>query len=184
MRLKALVAAAVLALSSCVAAPVLAADTTSPTFYVGGAASTVFQGNADRDNQTGLGVQAGVDFGSIRTELGYDRLFMSNNGSGTAGQVNAHQFTVRGFAEHDIGKFTPYVGAGLGVAVFDGSGVLNERARPVYQGLAGVNYNFNTDWTAGLGYEYTYSPARVRENGPSYESFDSHAVKVSVRYNF
>lgn len=183
MRFKAFVAAVIVALTSCVAAPVLA-ETNSPTFYVGGAAGTIFQGNADRDNQTALGVQAGVDFGALRAELGYDRNFMSRTGSGAAGSVNSHQFTVRGFVEHDFGKFTPYVGGGLGLAVYDGTGLVKERTRPVYQGAAGVNYNFNPNWTAGLGYEYTYSPARVRDVGGTSESFDSHAIKVTIRYNF
>lgn len=178
MSFKALAVAAVIALSSCAAVPAMATD-----FYVGGSLGTAFQADSAYDNQTDFGIQAGADFGTIRTELGYDHFRMSNDGS-KLGQVNVDQFTVRGFVEHDLGKFTPYVGAGVGLASFNGSGVTDkDKTNYVLLGNVGVNYRFNTDWSAGLGYEYSYSPTDVAmPNGT--DSWQAHAVKLTARYHF
>lgn len=76
-------------------------------------------------------------------------------------------------------RFTPYIGAGIGVAHvdFDTAGG-DEGTEFAYQGIVGVNYAIDPKWHVGA--EYRYFATTEVENS----DYDNHAVVGNVRYQF
>jgi len=73
-----------------------------------------------------------------------------------------------------LGKFTPYITTGIGIGWFDSDGFGSETSM-VWKMGAGVDYEINKDWSAGI--RYTYFDANEVD-------YDSNLVGAVVTYNF
>lgn len=101
------------------------------------------------------------------------------------------------------GQLTPYIGAGVGIAVphVDAQvpGASNrtydyEHTGPAVRGIAGVKYNFNEDWAVFGEYQFTWSdnditidadPAVAGQTaGRISTEILTHAVNIGISYSF
>ncbi len=85
------------------------------------------------------------------------------------------------YYDYDLGSFTPYVGAGAGVAQIKSTaitigaltGVEKDATEFAYQAIIGVSYEISRDWSIGLDGRYL---------GTSDEDVSATAVTLNVRY--
>ena len=158
MRKLTMALAAVLALS---ATPVLAQD------YVTGAVG--------EENTT---VAVGRDFGDLRGEVNYTSL----TGEGTFNQ-DARVLSVNGYLEPvTIGRFTPYVSAGLGYGQVRTASYSDDTL--VTNAGVGVDMRLTDNWSATAEWR-TYFTGDVFEridNEP--QDFSTDVVSIGARYRF
>lgn len=85
-------------------------------------------------------------------------------------------------------KFTPYVGAGIGMSRLKAKtmGVSKKDNNFTWQVGAGVAYNLCKNWTVDLGYRYTDAGDLTKNYGAGKYKVDveSHEVLLGVRYTF
>jgi lipid A oxidase len=96
-------------------------------------------------------------------------------------------------------KFTPYVGAGLGIAMPhvdiqpNGGGPRTfgyETTGPAARGIAGLKYDLNEDWALFGEYQVTWSDNDLTVDGPGGTAGElsteivTHAVNFGVSYSF
>ena len=78
-------------------------------------------------------------------------------------------------------RFTPYLGAGIGVAYVNIDSALrrsDDSFEFAYQGMAGANFAIDPRWTVGAEYRY-YATTDVGST-----DIENHAVLANVRYAF
>ena len=87
-------------------------------------------------------------------------------------------------AEGAAANLAPFVGAGIGVAVFDLDGDLGDENETTfaYQLMAGLSYAFTPDISASLGYSF-FSAPDAEFDGVDFD-YDSHNVMAGIRYTF
>lgn len=173
--------------------------------------------DTDFDTGFGLGIAYGRSFGSLggntrlrgEVELSYsdsdvDAIFFSGNGPAAEINVDGNISTTRLFGNVLVdfetgGAFTPYVGAGLGLARTEsdlvyGPGV---RVRDSDTGLsaqliAGTAYKINETWSVtgdvryirDFGVELTRTAPTGASTGVIEDDIDTFAVNVGLRYQF
>ncbi|PIR39285.1 MAG: hypothetical protein COV35_01860 [Alphaproteobacteria bacterium CG11_big_fil_rev_8_21_14_0_20_39_49] len=83
------------------------------------------------------------------------------------------------------GKFSPYVGAGFGIALVDADGV-EDNTSIAYQGMAGIDYKLNERGTIFGGYRYfaTTDFSAVDSIGTYDFKIQQHVIEVGYRYKF
>lgn len=203
---KAVVLTAAIALS-----PALAqAEGRTPGTYVGiGAGANLANdteisgggANADLEHDTGI---AGIlSLGHAYTnglraefEAGYRRNSVDKSGStSTGGVASVRSAMINGYYDVDTGtNLFPYIGAGIG------AGSLRVSANPTgntsvsgrdtglaLQGIAGLGYQFDRNWSGSL--EYRYFTVRGADmtaaSGVEVDAdYSAHTIMVGLRYTF
>ncbi len=147
---------------------------------------------------TGYGVLAAVghevDFGlgkgfRAEGEFGYKKA------DANVGELDAYSLMANAYYDFtNSSAFTPYVGAGIGTEYLDADGINATTGRVhdqdwtfAYQGIAGVNYAFNRNWSAQVEYRYigTTDADLNSSTGASNDlNFDSSNVVAGVKYKF
>ncbi len=101
------------------------------------------------------------------------------------------------------GRFTPYVGGGIGIAVPHVDAIVSgstnrtfgfEVTGPAVRGIAGIKYDFNDRWAIFTEYQFTWSdnditieadPAVLGQpDGELDTELLTHAVNVGISYSF
>ncbi len=109
------------------------------------------------------------------------------------GDITAFTTMANGYYDFYLGNFgatgaaanlAPFVGAGVGVAVFDTDGDLgNEKETAfAYQVIGGLAYAFSPNLGASLSYSFLSAPS-AEFNGTDFD-YDSHNVMVGFRFTF
>lgn len=136
----------------------------------------------------GLLGQVGVSIADryrIEGEIGWRRNSVDEfAGVNADGQANLFSFMVNGYYDIKTGtKWTPYIGAGVGGAVFDlGLNAMDDNdVTFAYQGIAGVAYRLNDNLSIKADYRY-FSAIDPEFSG--FESEYSHSVMVGFTWNF
>ncbi len=193
--------------------PFSASADTHEGFFLGLGAGTSINDDATFDN--------GTNTNSVETDVGFAGLIMggyqfSNNwrvqaefamrsngvdnitGTGAAapfdGDLTAYSLMADAIYGIPTGtKFTPYIGAGAGMAWIKADGVETALSATVddtdtvfaYQGIAGVEYDMTENLKADLAYRYfrtadaTFTPSSGADVDVEYES---HTVTLGLRY--
>lgn len=208
MRLsKALVlSAAMIALSS----NLVQAEGRTPGTYVGIGAGANFATdteisgggvNADLEHDTGIAGILSLGHGyanGLRAEFegGYRRNSVNSSGNtSTGGVASVRSAMINGYYDIPTGtNFFPYVGGGIGAGSLrvsanptGNSSVSGRDTGLALQGIAGLGYQFDTNWSGSLEYRYfTVQGADMRAaNGTSVDvDYAAHTVMVGLRYTF
>ncbi|MEX0692974.1 MAG: outer membrane beta-barrel protein [Rhodospirillales bacterium] len=187
----------------------LAADRpTGP--YIGGAAGANFAGD---NNLSGRGIDTDIshDTGFVgvlslgqafangfrgEIELGKRRNSIDKSGTtSTGGRSSVLSGMINGYYDFATGTaFMPYLGAGIGVGQLSmdvspvGTGRVHSSGRGLgLQGIAGVGYQIDDNWTGSVEYRYYNlqgADVNVSGVGSIDADYDSHAVMVGLRYTF
>lgn len=202
--------ATVLTLILSIAANAEAAD---KGWYVGGAGAftgadtdfdyTAGEDKAEYDIGWGIAGYAGYKFGNgIRTEaeLGVRKNTISNIDTTIAtadsGDTRADTALVNVIYDfHNNSRFTPYLGAGVGVAHISHGMVKLVASDTVHdddyvlagQGIAGVSYTLSEKWDTFADYRYLITEDQSTRNsgGVAIDSnYTSQALSIGARYNF
>lgn len=191
--------------------PVLAqAEGRTPGTYIGvGAGANLAEDtelsgggvNTDLGHETGI---AGIlSLGHAYTnglraefEAGYRRNGVDSSGNtSTGGAASVRSAMINGYYDIDTGtNFFPYIGGGIG------AGSLRVSANPTgntsvssrdtglaLQGIAGLGYQFDRNWSGSLEYRYfTVRGANLTAaNGASVDGdYAAHTLMVGLRYTF
>ena len=159
--------------------------------------------NRSVDTDTGWAVLPSIGYrygNGVRTELelGYrsnDVDSLSGVAGGT-GELTAKSAMLNLLYDFNIGgRFSPYIGGGLGYAQIDYDGVAPVGAGRIddednvfaYQGIAGVSYWLNNSVELAAEYRYfaTQDPDfRTSAGVPVEGEYDGHAALVGLRFNF
>ncbi len=152
----------------------------TPGFYVGGEGGLNWllnNGSNQFDTGFGVGGKVGYDFVGPRVEL--EALYRNNQARALVptpfgpapaqGQVNQISTMVNGLYDFMPGaKFTPYAGAGIGLAFADPTimGCTMCSTQFAYQAIVGVGYNVAPHWRIDLDARYygTTSPPTYTNN--------------------
>ena len=191
--------------------PVLAqAEGRTPGTYLGiGAGANFAQDteisgggvNADLEHDTGI---AGIlSLGHAYTnglraefEVGYRRNSVdSSNGTSTGGVASSRSAMVNAYYDISTGtNFFPYIGAGIGASSLrvsaNPTGVSSHSGRDTalaLQGIAGVGYQFDRNWSGSLEYRYftVQGADMTAANGTAVDvDYGAHTVIVGLRYTF
>lgn len=190
-----------------------ATATASDGFYLTLGAGAVFPHNSDIEgsgiNQSvdldmGWGVMGGVGYGygnGFRSEvnLNYSDVSVDNVSGATGnGDVDVLNLMIDLLYDLDVGMpVTPYIGAGIGVARVDFDGISpvagnnseidDEDVVFAYQGIAGLSYLLNEEWTLFADYRYTgtLDPGFTTNQNVDVDSeYADHRVMVGFRWFF
>ncbi len=195
-------------------APAAAFADAVPGWYVGGASGISFledstghtsAGNSTISYNSSLAFAASGGYAwynGLRAEgeVFYDRgnVDKISGRTGTDGHLSNIDFFVNGLYDFNTGTmFTPYVGAGVGVALVTAknigplanNSVLSEddKAAFAYQGIVGLATQFDKNWAFTVDYRYvgTAEPKlKVSSGGSSKTTDDSHNIMFGLRYSF
>lgn len=145
-------------------------------FYVGAGASLNKSSDDGIDNQKGVNINLGYDFGDYRIEGNYDRLSDEN--------LQTDMFSVMGYLDFDTNtKLTPFVGLGLGYIDLSDTNVGADDEDYAFIGAVGASYAINDVWSAVGQYRYVNSGADVSVNGGDTNN-DTQLFTVGVRTTF
>jgi len=186
-----------------------AADRATGTYIGGGFGANITQGtelngngtNTELDHDTGhIGVlslgHAYANGFRGEIELGQRRNGIDESGSTkTGGSSKVLSGMINGYYDFATGtSFIPYLGAGIGVGRIevntDPVGTSNVRSSGTgigVQGIAGVGYQIDDNWTGSLEYRYyTLQGADVDlGNSNSVDAdYNSHSIMIGLRYTF
>lgn len=187
---------------------------TSPTqasgLYVSGGAGANFATDAD---VTGTGINTSIDFdpGPIAIiAAGYDfetgfrgelelagRWNDAETVGGAAGSGDTTVISSMVNVMYDVGidsTITPYLGAGLGAARIDDSGISPISGSSIsdddtvfaYQAIAGASYTLNNSWSLTADYRYFATgdvSLATASNVAVDQEYSSHSVLVGLRLN-
>lgn len=131
-----------------------------------------------------------------------EELFKYTNAPGVgsgSGSSHAKQKAIVGMLNyihrfHHYSALQPYVGFGVGAAVVNadlglaGVGYSARSTVPAYQGIFGVSYVWDSDWSMTLDYRF-FGTTRIKyrfvpDNSHGYEHFYNHSANVSFVYYF
>lgn len=194
--------------------PLAASASSDQGFYLGGNLGVNLPGNAEYEDATNTNtldsdagfagaVSGGYQFSNnwrVQGEFGARLNSVSDiTGTGAAapdGNVNVYSVMADAIYGIPTGtKFTPYIGAGAGVAFVNansvstilGSNIDDTDTVFAYQGIAGIEYDVTPSLKAGLDYKYFRtantsftSAAAVDVDG----EYEDHTVTVGLRYIF
>lgn len=124
--------------------------------------------------------------------VGYrDDLDLKNEFGDLDAKVNSYTAMVNGYWDiANVGGFTPYVGAGVGVAYNELHSIVlptgfksKGRADFAYQVMAGVSYDLSHNLTVDAGYRFI-DLGKAKSRGLEVSNLESHDVRIGLRYNF
>lgn len=118
-----------------------------------------------------------------------------------SGSMSSLSLMANAIYDFNLGSFSPYIGAGVGLARIGANRTSTANAQVddydmqlAYQGIAGVAYALTNNWKLDLGYRYfaTTNPSFMAGSaasggptGPTIRSeYSAHTVLLSVRYEF
>ncbi|HSI00710.1 MAG TPA: OmpA family protein [Reyranella sp.] len=165
-----------------------------PGFYVGaggGLAWTLNGGNTGAGTGWAVGGKVGYDFVGPRIDIdvGYGQIPLSNlNLPGTALNNKVGQLVALANLSYDFfprSYFTPYIGAGAGVAFVDSNTSLGS-TQFAWDGFVGLRYNVNEQLTFGIEGRYigTTNPSVV-VNGQTFSAPNNTiSLLAGVAYKF
>lgn len=184
-------------------------------FYLGGNAGVGIAGDASFDDGTNTNsVETNPGFAFLflggyqfdsnwRAELEFGGRFnevdsISGSGSTSPFDGNTRVFSVMADAIYGIPtgtRFTPYIGAGLGVAFYNANGIATTLGTEVddndtvlaYQGIAGVEYDLTSNLKAALDYRYfrTTEPQLTSVALSDVDAeYENHTITLGLRYLF
>lgn len=158
--------------------------------------------DSSADFGAGAGAAAALGYGygnGFRTELevGWRRNDVDDvSGTGASGDVSAFSGMLNGFYDVDTGTgFTPYLGAGAGVARVAADGVSpvsgtrvddNDIALAV-QGIAGLAYRLDEQWALTADYQYFTTPNLEYRTDSGVDvdgDYAAHTFRVGLRLSF
>lgn len=137
--------------------------------------------------------RAEAEFGARMNQIGD---ITGTGASAPAGRTNVYSLLANAIYGIPTGtKFTPYIGAGAGIAWVRNSNVATTLATSIddsdtafaYQGIAGMEYDINPYLKASLDYHYfrtadtSFTSAAATQIKGDYEN---HTVTVGLRYIF
>ena len=173
-----------------------------PGFYIGAGVGGAWYLNSTTtvggtfSGTTGMlaDVVAGYDFVGPRVELevGFGLIPFTANLANTVAASNfsgsAHQLQVMGKLLYDFipaSTFTPYIGAGAGVAFVDSNAFLGNTLF-AYEGIVGLGYNIDSQWRVALEGRYVGTTnANVVINGVNVGVNNSNIIAmVYGQYKF
>lgn len=157
--------------------------------------------NADLEHETGIAGILALGHGyanGLRAEfeVGYRRNSVDSSGNtSTGGVASARSAMINAYYDVSTGtNFFPYVGAGIGGASLrvsanptGNSSVSGRDTGLALQGIAGLGYQFDTNWSGSLEYRYfTVRDADMNAaNGTAVDvDYAAHTVMVGLRYTF
>lgn len=179
--------------------------------YLGGGAGLNMAADAD---VTGTGVDTSIDFdpgpvAMIAAGYAFDNGFRSElelagrwndaetvGGSSGAGDTTAISGMVNVLYDFAIGDaFSPYVGAGLGAAQIEDSGVASINGSSIsdddtvfaYQAMAGLSYDLGNFWSLTADYRYFASDDVSLTTASSVaveQEYASHSLLIGLRFDF
>ncbi len=143
------------------------------------------------DDGYGLGVAVGAKKDNLRAE--FEVNYLHNKVTGVQGQaisdISTSVYTYMGNAFYDFKNttaFTPYLGAGIGVAHGKFYETINNTSTTdntfAYQALAGVGYEVNKNNTVYAGYRYVGT--EDFKTGATKRSFERNSLEAGYRYSF
>lgn len=150
---------------------------------------------ADTDlGWAGLG-KVGYDWGMFRTELELSYRQNDLDGGATGGDISSWSGMINALYDFKgMGKFIPYIGAGIGVTRYKSDMTIAGRSisesDPVLavQGIVGVNYAVTDNWLVGLDYHYLTGQDPKFTNygtGATAELDNSnHSIFFNITYKF
>jgi outer membrane protein OmpA-like peptidoglycan-associated protein len=179
-----------------------------------GATGSTLSGSTTESEGYLIGGAAGIEWAPFRLELGLD--YRSNDvhsihvgssgafapalaaGGSAGGGVDSLAGMVRGLMDlpWNFGGIVPYVGAGVGLvslhldSVSDaGRTLVNDRDTiPAIEGVAGLRYQINESWSAGLQYQFLngFHPAfkDATGTGVSTNDYRNSSVVLRISYSF
>jgi outer membrane protein OmpA-like peptidoglycan-associated protein len=118
------------------------------------------------------------------------------NGTSTGGDIRNVAVMANGFYDFKTGtRFTPYIGAGVGVSVvdafamgtIDNRALDSERTQFAYQGIAGISTALDRNWALTVDYRYfrTTDPDFETNIGDRARTQNvSHNAVIGLRYTF
>lgn len=146
---------------------------------LGGWNNTEDDGGFNPDDGWMAGFAMGGKTKWARAEL--EGMYRTNDLNG-AGSDSIDSVSIMGNAYWDFEtgtRFTPYIGGGLGAAYVNVDAPGGDNSWEfAYQGMAGVNFDVNPNWTVGAEYRYF---ATTEVNNTDY---NNHGVLGTVRYTF
>ncbi len=136
----------------------------------------------------------GYDFGNnIRGEFDFGyRNFDIEKVQGVKVNGGLDSYAFMGNVYYDFNnktKFTPFVGAGAGLAynkLDKKDGFSGSSTKPALQGMVGLAYNFTDSWSASVAYRYfTTFGQQAKYNGVEGKyDFETQEILLGVRYTF
>lgn len=160
-------------------------------------------GDVDLSFETGYVIEGAVGYAhgsGFRGELAigyrendFDEVDVGSASADLDGDISAFTTLVNGYYDFNLGRFgaegaaanlTPFIGAGIGLAVLDTDGDLGDEDDTVfaYQAIAGISYAFTPSVAVTMSYNYL---------GTSESDFDgidadynSHNVMAGLRFTF
>lgn len=144
--------------------------------------------------EAGVGCQVTPYFRADLT-VGYrDDIQLETKFNDLDAQLESYTAMVNGYWDIvNVNGFTPYVGAGIGVAYNNLHDInlpvnqsSNGRADFAYQLMAGVSYDFSPNLTVDAGYRYI-DLGKAKAKGPDpikVTNLESHDFRIGLRYNF
>ena len=188
----------------------------TPGWYIGGGAGATFEqdqkarnsANADKvkfDPGYNMNLSGGYAWeNGLRAEgelwhssNNVNRVQNSGQGSSN-GNLQTSALFANGFYDFHTGTmFTPYIGAGVGIAYVDANGIGtlsngsrldDQRFTLAYQGIAGVAAQLDRNWSVTADYRYVGTTAGKFRESPNrqaaYMGNSSNNVVIGVRYSF
>lgn len=141
------------------------------------------------DKSWALELETGLTYNSIKS---IEVAAVGPGGPATGKQgnvdVNLYQIPILANVIYTLpleGNLKPYVGAGAGgvLAIVDGSGVSESDFTFAWQVMAGADYKFNENWSAGLAYKLL-GTGEANWGDVKTDSFLTHSIMASVTFNF
>jgi len=152
-------------------------------------------GTAKVDSDLGYGLTGAVGYSynsnaRVEAELGYknhDDVTASAGGVTSTGEYEIWSAMLNGYYDFDQGadvNWTPYVGAGIGMAQLD-DGNFDDEAF-AYQLMLGVNYNTSqtSQWFLGYRYFGTDDFEFTVSGTPTEATYDAHIFEIGYRFHF
>lgn len=188
------------------------ANAAQPGWYGGAMVGLTIHSDADvRDggNTDRLTSNAGIGFGlaggyqmsnNIRAELEFSYryngadTFVNGGTTQLGGSITSFAFMANGFYDFDLGKWVPYLGAGIGLAVVSaelddgGTNLMDANdAAFAWQIAAGTGYKLTSKFTLSLDYRLlgTTDAELAFRNGNKVEiEYFTHNIMFGGRYKF
>ena len=156
----------------------------------------------DQSRADGLALRTELDVGyrensidSIDGTGTFGNATLSGRTSNVSGDVSTFSGLANAWVDYRVGRITPYVGGGIGLANVSANGISALGVEAVddsdtvfaYQLGTGVAYNLTEQFALTLDYSYfaTSDPELTDEAGGDFEAeVASHSVMAGVRFGF
>lgn len=134
-------------------------------------ARVLYANSTEPEGNIGGAVALGYDFGPARVEAEVsNHMHLSNGTFGIIGMA---------YVEHELGAFTPWLGAGLGSSVEDG-----DLDRPIIQASLGVAYGLTEYLAVTAGYSHRWYFDNVQAIDDDFGDAEDGYATLGIRARF